>query len=45
MNERLIDYINQHEGVRWVTCEAIADDFRRRYPFEGPARPESVPTG
>ena len=45
MNERLIDYINQHEGVRWVTCEAIADDFRRRYPFEGAARPESVPTG
>src|SRR6184192_753702 len=21
MNERLIDYINQHEGVRWMTCE------------------------
>ena len=30
MHERLIDYINQHEGVRWMTFEAIADDFARR---------------
>ena len=32
MHERLINYINQHEGVRWMTFEAIADDFARRFP-------------
>ncbi len=39
MLERLIDYINGHEGIRWVTMEEMADDFRRRFPFEGKARP------
>jgi peptidoglycan/xylan/chitin deacetylase (PgdA/CDA1 family) len=33
MLERLIDYINGHEGVSWVTMEEIANDFRRRYPM------------
>jgi peptidoglycan/xylan/chitin deacetylase (PgdA/CDA1 family) len=33
MLERLIDYINEHEGVSWVTMEEIANDFRRRYPM------------
>jgi NAD(P)-dependent dehydrogenase (short-subunit alcohol dehydrogenase family) len=28
MHERLIDHINGHEGVRWVTFDEIADDFR-----------------
>ena len=42
MLERLIDYINGHDGVRWATFEEIADDFRRRYPRSGTARPESV---
>jgi peptidoglycan/xylan/chitin deacetylase (PgdA/CDA1 family) len=32
MHERLIDYINAHEGVSWLTFEEIADDFARRYP-------------
>ncbi len=32
MLERLIGHINAHEGVRWVTFEEIADDFRRRQP-------------
>jgi hypothetical protein len=32
MHERLIDYINQHEGVHWLTFEEIADDFARRSP-------------
>ena len=32
MHERLIEYINQHEGVRWVTFDQIADDFARRNP-------------
>jgi len=30
MLERLIEYINTHEGVRWSTFDEIADDFRAR---------------
>ncbi|WP_116043399.1 polysaccharide deacetylase family protein [Amycolatopsis palatopharyngis] len=30
MHERLIEHINGHEGVRWVTFDEIADDFIRR---------------
>jgi hypothetical protein len=36
MLERLIEYINGHEGVSWVSMEDAADDFRRRYPYPGP---------
>lgn len=32
MHERLIDYIGGHEGVRWVTFDEIADDFKTRSP-------------
>ncbi|RDG30537.1 polysaccharide deacetylase family protein [Streptomyces corynorhini] len=32
MHERLIDHINAHEGVRWVTFDEIATDFVRRRP-------------
>ncbi|WP_326750674.1 polysaccharide deacetylase [Streptomyces hirsutus] len=32
MLERLIDHINSHEGVRWVTFDQIADDFAARNP-------------
>ncbi|MFC4769467.1 polysaccharide deacetylase family protein [Effusibacillus consociatus] len=32
MHERLIEYINGHEGVRWATFDEIADDFRNRFP-------------
>jgi hypothetical protein len=32
MLERLIGYINAHEGVRWMTLEEVADDFRERQP-------------
>ncbi|WP_029088422.1 polysaccharide deacetylase family protein [Brevibacterium album] len=39
MLERLIEHISGHEGVRWATFEEIAADFRRKYPFEGEARP------
>jgi peptidoglycan/xylan/chitin deacetylase (PgdA/CDA1 family) len=35
MLERLIAYLNQHDGVKWMTMEQIADDFRRRHPFQG----------
>ncbi|MEX2416273.1 MAG: polysaccharide deacetylase [Paenibacillaceae bacterium] len=34
MHERLIEYINNHEGVRWATFDEIADDFARRNPRE-----------
>jgi hypothetical protein len=36
MLERLIDYINGHDGVRWATMEEIADDFVQRYPRSQP---------
>ncbi|MEV7423333.1 polysaccharide deacetylase [Streptomyces sp. NPDC091212] len=32
MHERLIDHIDAHEGVRWVTFDEIATDFVRRRP-------------
>ena len=33
MLERLIEYINGHDGVRWNTMEQIAEDFRKRQPL------------
>jgi peptidoglycan/xylan/chitin deacetylase (PgdA/CDA1 family) len=42
MLERLIDYISGHAGVEWVPFEAMAEDFRARYPFAGSARPALV---
>ncbi len=42
MLERLIEYIEGHDGVRWATFEEIAEDFRKRYPFAGKARPEVI---
>jgi peptidoglycan/xylan/chitin deacetylase (PgdA/CDA1 family) len=33
MLERLIDYWRGHEGVRFITMEEAAEDFRRRHPF------------
>jgi peptidoglycan-N-acetylglucosamine deacetylase len=33
MLERLIEYINGHAGVSWLTMEEIAADFRKRQPF------------
>jgi peptidoglycan/xylan/chitin deacetylase (PgdA/CDA1 family) len=32
MHERIIDYINGHRGIRWVTLEEMAEDFVRRNP-------------
>jgi peptidoglycan-N-acetylglucosamine deacetylase len=31
-HERLIEYVNGHEGVRWVTFDEIARDFQARSP-------------
>jgi peptidoglycan/xylan/chitin deacetylase (PgdA/CDA1 family) len=39
MLERLISYINDHEGTSWLTMEEVADDFRRRIPFGDPREP------
>jgi peptidoglycan/xylan/chitin deacetylase (PgdA/CDA1 family) len=38
MLERLIEHINRHDGVRWLTLEEMAEDFRRRYPFTAATR-------
>lgn len=32
MHERIINHINNHEGVKWVNFDAIADDFLKRCP-------------
>ena len=32
MLERLIEYMSKHKGVRFVTCDEIADDYARRFP-------------
>lgn len=44
---RIIEYINQHEGVEWVTFEEMCDEFKKtRTPPPGalmPAARGSVP--
>lgn len=35
MLERLIEHINSHEGVRWLTFDQIADSFLTRNPRKG----------
>ncbi len=37
MLERVIDYINSHEGVEWMPLENMAVDYRSRFPFPGPS--------
>lgn len=32
MHERIIEYINSHDGVKWATFNEIADDFKKRQP-------------
>ncbi len=34
-HERIIEHINAHEGVRWVTFDEIADDHLARHPRGG----------
>ena len=35
MLERIIGHINAHAGIRWMTMEEVAEDFRVRHPFKG----------
>ncbi len=35
MLERFIEYVNGHDGARWLTYEEVADDFVRRVPPPG----------
>jgi hypothetical protein len=35
MHERIIEWINGHDGVRWVTFDEIAEDFAKRQPRSG----------
>ncbi|MFF4788547.1 polysaccharide deacetylase [Streptomyces sp. NPDC001276] len=42
MLERFIDYVSGHDGVSFCTLEDAADDFRRRFPFDGPDRPADM---
>jgi len=35
MLERLFEYISGHEGVRFVTMDEMADDYDRRFPWQG----------
>ena len=42
MLERLIQHINEHDGVKWMTFEEIAVDFRKKYPFASGKRPPVI---
>jgi peptidoglycan/xylan/chitin deacetylase (PgdA/CDA1 family) len=39
MLERFIEYVSGHDGVVFTTYQEAAEDFRRRFPFAGEARP------
>jgi len=43
MHERLIEHINKHEGVEWVTMEYICDDFKKKNPYPAGALLPSPP--
>jgi hypothetical protein len=32
MLERLIEHIQKHDGIKFLTFDEIADDYKRRFP-------------
>ncbi|TAQ87121.1 hypothetical protein B7494_g4584 [Chlorociboria aeruginascens] len=46
MHQRIINHINQHEGIEWVTFEQMSDEFKsKNLPEEGavmPAAPRMI---
>lgn len=42
MLERFIKWVNEHDGVEWVTAAEIAQDFRQRVP---PPKGARMPRG
>lgn len=42
MHERIIEHINKHEGVEWVTMAEMSDHFKSKNPVpEGALMPAS----
>ena len=35
LDANIIEHINKHDGVRWVTFDEIADWYDAKFPFKG----------
>ena len=43
MNTRIIEHINKHEGVEWVTFEQMCDEVKsKNTPEKGALMPEDI---